>query len=86
MKGCLNSGFPFVVGILVYSSFETNKVASTGMVPMPGPKESLLGGYWYVDTRNSWGTRWGDRGYFYIPYDYLLSTSLSSDLWSIDFV
>jgi len=97
MKGCLNSGFPFVVGILIYSSFETNKVAATGFVSMPGTKERLLGGHavlvcgyndnrqvWIV--RNSWGTRWGDRGYFYLPYNYLLNPTLASDLWSIDFV
>jgi len=97
MKGCLSAGFPFVVGILVYSSFETNKVAATGIVSMPGPKERLLGGHavlicgyddtrqWWI-ARNSWGSVWGDRGYFYLPYDYLLNNRLSSDLWSIDFI
>jgi C1A family cysteine protease len=42
-------------------------------------------------VQNSWGTEWGmartsgsaDRGFFTIPYAYLLSSSLSSDFWTI---
>lgn len=95
MKGCLNSGFPFVVGIEVYQSFESDAVAKTGMVPMPNTKtEQLLGGHaitcvGYNDTKgvwimkNSWGAGWGDKGYFYLPYAYLLSNSLAGDMWQV---
>ena len=37
-KGCLASGFPFVLGFTVYDSFESAQVARTGVVPMPGPR------------------------------------------------
>ena len=30
--------------------------------------------------RNSWGTSWGDRGYGYLPYEYVLSR-LAVDWW-----
>ena len=34
--------------------------------------------------RNSWGTGWGLAGYATMPYTYLLSQSLASDLWTIN--
>ena len=94
MKTTLASGTPFVIGIQVYSSFESQEVASTGQVPMPKKNDTLLGGHavlvvGYNDTtqkwivRNSWGTSWGDAGHFYLPYQYLISRSLASDAWCI---
>jgi C1A family cysteine protease len=32
--------------------------------------------------RNSWGTNWGDKGYGWIPYDYVLS-GYAMDFWSL---
>jgi C1A family cysteine protease len=32
--------------------------------------------------RNSWGASWGDHGYGWLPYDYVL-TGLATDWWSI---
>lgn len=32
--------------------------------------------------RNSWGTRWGDGGYGWLPYDYILEY-LSRDFWCL---
>jgi len=94
MKNSIVLNTPFVVGIAVYSSFVSLKVAKTGVVPMPKPREQFLGGHavlvcGYNDRkkiwilRNSWGPSWGDKGYFYLPYPYLLNPALSSDFWAI---
>lgn len=91
MEACLAEGFPFVAGISVYDSFESDSVAKTGKVPIPKKTESLLGGHaimivGYTSTewifRNSWGD-WGAKGYGYLPKSYLLNSGLSSDFWSL---
>src|ERR1700716_579353 len=45
LKGCLAAGFPFVFGFVVYESFESQEVASTGQAPMPQAGEQQLGGH-----------------------------------------
>ena len=94
IKSSLTLGYPVVFGFTVYSSFMDDSVAKTGIVPMPKSSDSIEGGHavlmvgyddsknWFI-IRNSWGDEWGDKGYFYLPYEYL---PMFSDLWTIRLV
>ncbi len=92
MLNCLAEGFPFVFGFTVYESFESLKVAQTGLVPMPKKSERVLGGHAVMAAgydqkqkrfivRNSWGLGWGQAGYFTMPYAYF--ETLADDFWTI---
>ena len=94
LKTCLALGLPFVFGFTVYESFETKAVAKTGKMPMPGKKEKSMGGHavmgvGYDDTtncfiiKNSWSEKWGDKGYFYMPYDFITDSDYCADFWVI---
>ena len=45
IKQALTQGTPVVIGFTVYESFESLVVAQSGIMPMPGPDESVLGGH-----------------------------------------
>jgi C1A family cysteine protease len=95
IKQALFSGFPIVFGIKVYESFESEQVAKTGIVPMPDTsKEKNLGSHccqligWEDTTQtflcaNSWGTEWGQEGFFTLPYKFVLDPNLASDFWQL---
>jgi hypothetical protein len=100
-EGCLdaiNNGFPVVIGYLVYQSFMTPVVERTGIMPYPNiRRERLLGGHavllvgydkakQHYIVRNSWGSNWGDKGYFYMPFRVIQDTRMSSDFWIIQSV
>ncbi|CAF1374106.1 unnamed protein product [Adineta steineri] len=95
MKCCLAQGFPMLVSLNLYKSFD--KGGEHGVVPMPKSTEVgrssharhcvVVAGYSDHSrafiVRNSWGSTWGDRGYCYIPYDYLGSTDLCNSAWTV---
>jgi C1A family cysteine protease len=90
LKGCLADGFPIIFGLTVYSNFMN--IGSDGIMDMPqgvveGGHAVMAVGYdnakkVYI-VRNSWGAEWGNKGYFYMPYDYMQNPDLCDDFWTI---
>ena len=97
MRGCLASGYPFVFGFTVYESFDSPAVGKSGHASLPASSEQVVGGHavmgvgyndarqWFL-VRNSWGPGWGMKGYFTLPYAYLMQAGLASDFWTVRLV
>ena len=94
LKSCLALGYPFVFGFSVYSNFQSDETAATGVLTMPGHDDAPDGGHavlavGYDDARqifivrNSWGSSWGAGGYFFMPFDYICNENLADDFWVI---
>ena len=94
-KQVMAEGYPIVFGTALFSSFDTC-TKNKGIVSMPSPDETgrkahglhamLCVGYSDVDkmfiVRNSWGDKWGDKGYCYMPYEYLMNDKFNlGDSW-----
>jgi C1A family cysteine protease len=91
-KACLQAGFPFALGIVIFDSFSLD---TQNKIPLPNKRtEKILGGHaicvvGYDDNkqcflvRNSWGSNWGMNGHFYIPYAYITDPTIAGDLWKI---
>jgi C1A family cysteine protease len=94
-KQALAEGKPIVFGCALFASF--NDCAEYGgIVPMPAPNDLVekehnihaMCAVGYSESekvfivRNSWGTGFGDDGYCYMPFAYLMSPKLNDgDCW-----
>lgn len=97
IQAALAQNKPIVFGATLYDSFEGDKVAKTGIVPMPGKMEDPVGGHCMtvvgidlvartIKVANSWGEEWGQKGYCQFPLAYLTNPNLSNDWWVVDMV
>ncbi|MFP5502298.1 MAG: C1 family peptidase [Candidatus Sericytochromatia bacterium] len=90
VKQMLAEGNPVAFGYIVYDSF--TKIGASGKMPMPKAGEKTLGGHAVVAVgyddqkkhlivRNSWGSKWADDGYFYMPYEFVTPDN-TADFWA----
>jgi len=94
IKYWINKNEPIALGIALYSNFNNFSSAKTGKIGLPKTTDKFIGGHAVIlcgfddfnqefILRNSWGSYWGDKGYFYLPYSYITNKNLCSDLWII---
>ncbi len=96
MLDALNNNIPVVFGIVVYENFE--EIDATNIVlEIPDKNAQDIGahavclvGYNLPQkkflVRNSFGTNWGNNGYFWITFDYAETESLDSWIFDINLI
>ena len=74
-------------GIMPYPNTNRESLLGGHAVCLVGYNDNLNNsGHGYFLARNSWGTSWGLQGYFWMPYQVIQNTNMSSDFWLISAV
>jgi len=92
----LSNDMPVIFGAYVYGGID-NVEGPDFILDMPRSGESPQGGHAMVivghddstrlyRVRNSWGAKWGDKGHFFVPYDYIENGRICEDFWAVGLV
>lgn len=84
MKNCMASGYPFIVGFTVYSSFEQPQIAATGLMPVPDKgSEEVLGGHevLFLDYDDSITCPGADPGAFLVDNSWGVEWGQKGSFW-----
>ena len=85
---------PVLCGIKLFDSVYSDEVKNSGIINYSEEYDKILGGHCIIlvgfdDSKkyyrfiNSWGSTWGDKGFGYLPYDYIKNTRLSNEFYII---
>jgi hypothetical protein len=89
LRTALSAGMPMIGGFMCFDGIYSAQTMRTGVVPPPtgvivGGHSVFFVGYDDINRmlifKNSWLYTWGDGGYGYLPYDYVLQ-NYASDFW-----
>ena len=97
-RACLKAGYPVAFCFRIYKDFSMITRRDKGMMPTPSDNElnttrpgghgSLLVGYndntQLFTVLNSWGEGFGDHGYFYMPYKFIMNPKSAFNFWKIE--
>jgi C1A family cysteine protease len=85
---------PVLCGIKLFESIYKDEVKNTGIINYSEEYDKILGGHCiilvgfdddkkYFKFINSWGSTWGDKGFGYLPYEYIKNIRLSNEFYII---
>lgn len=93
IKRLLNHDIIILIGFPVYTNFESN-VSFNGIINLPKENDKIIGGIsgiicGYIEKKEVFimyigiSKKCGDRGFIYIPYDYV-NKNYGSELWILE--
>ena len=86
--------YPVLCGIKLFDNIYSDEAKNTGIINYSEEYDKILGGHCiilvgfdddkkYYRFINSWGTTWGDKGFGYLPYEYIKNIRLSNEFYII---
>lgn len=95
VKIAILAGHPVAFGFVAFPALTSFLTSLTGNLPMPGFGQRPIGGHAVVAVgyddgkrklkiQNSWSSRWGQNGKFWMPYAYF--EQFASDCWVVEAV
>jgi len=85
---CLDAGYPVIFNYMQHTSQFVEDVEASGLIPMPKVGDARVSshavcavGYdienQHIVFANSYGDKWGDHGYGYLPFDFIRNPKLA---------